>query len=362
MPTWNSEINISSQLGDFKSDIGKDIASLGSWEQDFNHICKKHGIIPSPFVSLSIDEASGKCSCCIMNCEVDLGSWRAALLAANCTGTSVHEYKFINLKLTPQHVFDFVTALEKSSLCEIVKFDYIVMDGDASSMVSAWKALIAAVGNGVTYLSLKGNNIDDDLISNFKSELQNSLSLRFVNFAENRIADAGLSCITQSWLLHPTLQSISLRNNHLTASSLSESLRGLIFGKVPSPEEEAEMKTMVKAVNDRNKQIKDTNKKRKKQGLTELEDIPSPSTRLVKIESGETLLVNRSSVMIDISRNALASAGLAAFLRTLVTEASTISPIIAQSQPLTLKCSGILDEETRAITFADAQQAIIIVE
>jgi len=359
---WDNEINVANQLGDFKTDIAKETASLGSWTEDYEQLCKKHGIIPFSFAKFHTDETSNKSSCIVMNCEVDLGNWRAVLLAANCSGTLIHEYRFINLKLTHQHILDFAAALEKSSSCEIVKMEYVVVEGEAEAVEAAWKVFFAAVGSGVAYLSLKGNNIDDEFIINCKTELQGALSLKHLNFAENRISDAGLSAITQLLLLHPYLQHVSLKNNLLTGSTLSESLRGLVFGKVVAPEEEAGMKSMVKSVADRNKQIKDTNKKRKKQGLPELEEIPSPASRVVKVESGETLIVNRSSLILDISRNTAASAGLATYLQGLIADAASVSANVSQLSPLTIKCTGLMDDAMRVIPFGDVQQLIVVVE
>ena len=107
-------------------------------------------------------------------------------------------------------------------------------------------------------------------------------------------------------------------------------------------------KNMTKFVADRNKALKDLNKKRKKISLPDLVDIVVPSDRLLKIGT-ENCILNRSLLFLDLSYNPLNISSLAVFIQNLVSKELELSnlPIVQCSLNLIIK--GILDADVESL-------------
>ena len=93
----------------------------------------------------------------------------------------------------------------------------------------------------------------------------------------------------------------------------------LLFGSEVSSEDDATFKNFAKLVGDKNKGIKDTNKKRKKGGLPDLAEIEAPAERVEKV--GEVnMIANRLMKSIDLSFCPMSSANYTSFIGSMKNE------------------------------------------
>jgi hypothetical protein len=69
-----------------------------------------------------------------------------------------------------------------------------------------------------------------------------------------------------------------------------------------SVDDESAMKSSIKMITDRNKVIKESNKKRKKAGLSEIVELASSPESLQKVD-GKLVIVNKSLQYVDFSWN-----------------------------------------------------------
>ena len=96
-------------------------------------------------------------------------------------------------------------------------------------------------------------------------------------------------------------------------------------------------------MSDRNKSIKEINKKRKKAGLSDLSELNPPENRIFKID-GQSVLINKNVTTIDISRNNLLLNDTKTFVKPLIEEIKAKGSIAIASAgsflPITLVCKG----------------------
>ena len=297
MPVWTNQSNGSKDYANFAADIGK-AATTGSFQGDYSESCSKNGLVVCPFIKIE-ELGPSMHSCKLLNCDIDIATWRSMLVACSATGSTVTELCFSNIQVSPQHIADLAIFV-KAKAIECLKLDYLTVLGDAEAMYVSLKSVIANA-TSLQYLSLKGNNLDDRFLHETVTELRNHPCLVCLNLTENSITDEGMTTLFQMLPLAIGLNCISVKNNYITGASIVPGLEGLICGIVVTPEIETELKAIGKIVGDRNKAIRDLNKKRKKEELPELPELTPPGNRVVKGES--TLLFNRTIHTIDVSRN-----------------------------------------------------------
>jgi hypothetical protein len=351
---WTSEVNAAKDYASFGAEIGK-VASVGTFRGDYTACCTKQELVECTLIkSEEIGEAAHSVK--LLNCIVDIATWRAMLVACSTTGNTVKELCFSNVKITPQHIEDLSALLKFSDGIECVKLDYLTVVGDRDSFNVALKSLIAN-SPSLQYLSLKGNNLDDSFISATKVELRNHTSLTCLNLTENIIADAGVTELFDMLPLAICLNCIALKNNHFSGFTVVRGLENLLCGVPTSPEIDAELKAIGKIIGDKNKAIKDANKKRKKEGLPELSEVASPANRIVD----KTTLLNRSIHTIDISRNGGFGIDDVRAMADVSGRLMTAAPLDATSQALTLVAHGLSDEEKEIFSTAAFNGIITVV-
>mmetsp|Transcript_3965 Transcript_3965/g.4048 ORF Transcript_3965/g.4048 Transcript_3965/m.4048 type:complete len:391 (-) Transcript_3965:91-1263(-) len=332
MKSWSSSVNNKVVLKDFAVELTVDYKlSNTSWNSDYEHYCRKLGIVPCPsFNILPLED--GKLSVRLANRIIDLHSWRAMLLASSVNGSMVSEIAIQNVQLTSLHLTDLCLAIEKLGRLEVLKLDHlsVISTSEANvgltvSGVSAAKKRSSGANNNslsahftvfaplfacnasIDYISLQGNMFSDEFITVILPVLANNLTLQSLNLTENLITDAGATRLFSLLKLHHSLRNISLRKN-LCEGSCIEPLITLITGMIATTEEEHGVKNMIKLISDRNKMSKDSNKKRKKLGQMELEEVHAFSDhRLQKMEKGHGphVISNRLIGIFDFSYNPL---------------------------------------------------------
>eukprot|EP00602_Paraphysomonas_sp_CaronLab_P007239 CAMPEP_0185035270 /NCGR_PEP_ID=MMETSP1103-20130426/26342_1 /TAXON_ID=36769 /ORGANISM="Paraphysomonas bandaiensis, Strain Caron Lab Isolate" /LENGTH=292 /DNA_ID=CAMNT_0027572275 /DNA_START=283 /DNA_END=1161 /DNA_ORIENTATION=+ len=229
---------------------------------------------------------------------MDIANWRAMMVTCAAPASAILEICLVNVTVTSQHLDDLGMLLKASDGIESLKLEYLEFSGDQDTFISSLKALIAS-SPGLRYLSLKGNSLSDKFISECRIELRNHASLEALNISDNVVSDEGITQLFEILPLAISLSTLSVKNNVVSINSILSGLDSLLSGTPVTPELEGELKGIVKLVNDRNKAIKDANKKRKKDGLEEFPDVVSPMAKIVKADTA--VLYNRSLVYLDFS-------------------------------------------------------------
>lgn len=303
---WTSESN-TSIYPQFISELGK-LQSKGSFHNDYLECCRLQRLIPCPFITIEEVEESVYI-CKLMNCIIDSGSWRAMLVACSTIGNSIIEIYLHNVRVT-SHFIDDLSQLFKSNETTIqcLKLEYLDISGDVNLFVTSLKNLISN-STGLRYLSLSGLGLTDQHLSELLLPIRNHFTLEGLNLYYNQITDIGFQLIVNILPFAIHLNSISLKHNRLTGQSL-QTLLQLYFGYNinGNHEIENEIKAITKLINDRNKSIKDYNRKLKKDTsnnklLYELSDLEQLNNRIIKTSDGQNLVYNYSLRLIDLSRN-----------------------------------------------------------
>ena len=272
---WSSDINDASCLSDFVTECNKDNTAVGGGAYaDYSKICITQKITVCPHIKF--DGAS----CKVLNCVIDLPNFRAMLLACGTVNSEVKEIVIHNSAITSQHVLDLCILLEKIGPFQSLKIDYCRDVNDSSLSSDFFRPLLSGTAL-VSYLSFKGNKLDDTFISDNLKILSENLTLRALNLSENLITDAGAALFFGILPCSLALKYVSLKRNKIEGVSLL-SLVETLTGNAISPENDATIKTIAKNVVDRNKLHKDINKKRKGK-YPELVDLIAPTDRVVKI-------------------------------------------------------------------------------
>ena len=290
-------------IADFHGELQKDATSAGSFEEDYSTVCSTFNIVSCPFIQISTNKAT----CKVMHCAIDLSNWRAMLIAASTVNSEVKEFVFVNCVLTKQHIDALSMALEKLGTIHALRMEYITIiqsteEGDISK-AEFWKPLLDGKIH-VPYVTLTGCGIDCQCIKDSIQVLSENLSIQALNLSDNLLTDAGASALFNIVPLISSIKYLVLRNCEITGDENSlQSLVEVFVGKPVSEEHDAVMKTVAKNVVERNKALKDLNKKRKGK-YPELADLVAPTERTIKV-GDESLMVHRAMISIDISHNKL---------------------------------------------------------
>jgi len=307
MPIWSADANTESVLSGFTAELAKDTVSKGTFKDDLAAIASANGVNLCPYISVSGGETLGT-ALRIGGCAIDLPSWRASLLSASTVNSPIVEISVIHCTLTPQHLLDLAQALEKIANLQVLKLDYIQMSGldEGATLASVLKPFVWGAAAPVEYLSLKGNGLGDDfcLDPSIYSALSGNYSLQSLSLADNGITDAGAAQMLKAARLSLGLRELCLAKNRLRGdTALFSAISDLLAGTGPvSAEDETTWKNAAKVVGDRNKALKDVNKKRKKAGQVELPDVATPAERIAKVEGG-LAIANRTITALDLSFN-----------------------------------------------------------
>ena len=306
MWSFESNTNIYPQ---FINELGKN-PTKGSWKNDYLECCRIQRLLPCPFIHLEEVEESIY-SCKVMNCILDTGSWRAMLVACSTIGNTIVEIYLHHVRVN-SHFIDDLCQLFKGNETTIqcLKLEYLEITGDLNLFINSLKSLLSN-SNGLRYLSLIGLGITDQHLSELLLPIRNHCTLEGINLYNNVITDIGFQLIISMLPFTLRLNSLSLKQNNLTGQSLQALLQLYIGSNINNNHEiENEMKGITKIINDRNKAIKDYNRKLKKENsmnnnklLYELNELEGLNNRIVKTNEGNNLIYNYNLRMIDLSRN-----------------------------------------------------------
>lgn len=339
---WSTEANADSILSNFAAELGKDVPSKGgSFKDDFAALVSANNLVSCPYVSVTGGETLGT-ACRISGCVVDLPTWRAFLLAASTVNSAINEIDVMHCTLTPQHLLDLAVTLEKIGNLSVLKLDYITIvsnAGDDASPANLFKPFIWGAAAPVEYLSLKGNNLGDAFCTDpsILSALSGNFSLQCLSLADNGISDEGAASILKALRLAVSIKDVSLAKNSIRGDALFfGAVCDLLAGTgAASAEDESTWKNASKVIGDRNKALKDVNKKRQKAGYAALPDVAAPAERIAKVDGGNAI-VNRGITSLDMSFNPLDAEGCPAAFASCV--ATLRAPCrIATAPPLDLR-------------------------
>jgi hypothetical protein len=313
---WTFESNSAITYGTFANDLGK-TPSKGSWYTDYLECCQKQRLVPCPFFKVE-ELASGVHSCKVMNGIIDIGTWRSFLVASSTLAGTIAEICLSNVSLSCQHLDDLATLLKTNESIISVKLDYLDISAESVAFAHSVKNILS-LSSGVQYISMRGNGLTDEFLGIILPALKMNCTIQGINFANNQIGPNGFASLIHALPFALSLNSISLRYNQIDDSCLASALSVLIGGLAMTSEAEAEIKVLVKAVNDRNKHVKDQNKKRKKEGLPELAETDPPTSRVINIKGSPPLLLNKQINLIDLSWNpGYSDDGLLQFAETIM--------------------------------------------
>ena len=360
MPVWTAAANSNSLIRDFSAELGHDTKSLGGWDLDYAHFCKKFSIIPCPYFRTGTSSPS-KTFCKLSNTEIDISCWRAMLLACTTIGCTINEIRLHHVRLTAQHITELVLALEKLSRLDVLKLNYldIVPEGNNNRVLRPLISCQCAID----YISLCGNDLNDSFILEVPTALTNNLTLRCLNLAENKLTENGATELFRILKFNNSLRYISLKDNNCNGSCL-DMIASLIVGMVMIADDDSIVKAMTKSIAERNKVIKEQNKKRKKLGMVELEEIANPSDkRAIQLEKkGPHYIFNHNVAHVDLSRNPIQQRDVLAMIGEVQ---SRFPSVQALTDPCNLKIllTGVGDaamqERFRDLVICDGIQLVV---
>ena len=279
---WSSDLNGDCD-GDF--DVEADVASLGSFKDDFAASSEKLGLPePCPFVSsssslLAEDSApeSMVVSVKISQCRIDRGSWRAALLAAISNGSKVHELCVVGCELSVGHVADLCKALGKLRTIERVKLDYVTFsaapvaegeeEGTGNGNERGCLVSLFDAACGLSYVSLRGCGLTASFATAAAAALPAAICLSCLDLSSNALGDAGMCTLLNAAALAPRLTHVSVASNNRPPADSSGAgfascgymlaAAALLFGRAKTDDDAAALDAGAKAVADYNKGLKD---------------------------------------------------------------------------------------------------------
>jgi hypothetical protein len=145
----------------------------------------------------------------------------------------------------------------------------------------------------------------------------------------------------------PSLKRICLQRNDITLNTCDD-LLSVLVGRPAVVEDDQKLKNTSKFIADRNKTLKDVNKKRKKSSLPDLVDIVAPSDRLIKLGT-ESVILNRSLLFLDLSYNPFLISSISSFIQNLSTKELELSNVGIPQCSLNLILKGISDADIESL-------------
>ncbi len=297
---WDSGANSATTIN-LTSELAKDTPSKGSWIDDYNAICEAVKLTKCPhFTSGSIEPGFQVFR--MSNCIVDDANWKAALLACASVGSGVKEIVLQRCQLEPSHLSDLALAIEKMGSIVSLKLEYLTWNREKVGEYREGMKQLLSVGVSIDYLSIRGNKLGDSFVTELLSQsLPFSIFIKAINISDNNLTEAGLASLLSCVRLNTTLEWINASNNHISSLPV-DAISTLLLSSVMSADDEAQLKGQAGRVGDRNKAIKELNKKRKKGGQVEIPELALKAACVVKI-GAENRLVNQSLSIVDLSQN-----------------------------------------------------------
>ncbi len=367
--TCNDEVVI-----DLAKELAKDVPSKGSYLDDYQEYCKLTGVIPLPntyFKAYSSREGESKSNVLrVANCVIDNSNWKCLLLAACTIGSTIDCIVTHNLSLNPQHITDLIAVVEKIGQLTSLTLEYMSMNevffsterveevpfNYSNETIALQDSLLGLFSNNnfqIQYLSLKGNKLGDSFISKLQTLLASNLAIYSLNLCDNFLTNTGILALFAALRLNPYIKSLSIAKNlydYVPASGetseLMTALTMLYNGSAASNDDDNHFKNINKLITDRNKAIKEVNKKRKKANQIEFNELLTPDNRIFKID-GNNVLVNKYIDNIDLSYTKFVSTkdNLIELLNTFEAKANTVTSVVG-SMNLVLCVKGCIIDQS----------------
>jgi hypothetical protein len=310
MESWTYEKN-SAVSFNFHNELNKTLHTSGSWQDDFKSLSEQFGVVPCSFIAYNAGDSP---YIRISNCKIDLSSWRICLLAIVASDHDVVKaLELHNVELSAQHVIDLNETLSKFGSIRILKFEYIqIKSEEKSQMLDNIKQILSS-SQTIQYISFRGCRFGDSIIQCLLVAMQANFSIQALNLTDNCLKDADIADFFKALRIHPTLQHVSLARNELTSLSL-DLLENFVMGSEATADDEKFVKQQGKAIIEKNKAIKASNKKRKKSSMIEISEIPPINDRIFSLD-GKQYMINKTLLSIDFSKNDIASDTLCEFIQ-----------------------------------------------
>lgn len=298
---WRDDANPDSQIEQYATLLEKEVPSRGSFEGDFEAYLSNLSIIRCPFIKSSpssgdLEQVSAK------NARVDKSNWRAMLLACISVGSKVKDILIHGCSLTHQHILDLSAASAKFPRPISVTIQYCTFS-DLTELTEQYAdafALLFQESIGIDFISLKGNNLSDAHLHKAVANISGNQRLKAIALPNNQLTNEFALSLLNGLKLQHTLQGLSLAGNLLSVAPCLKQVLEYHAGTPVNPADDASIKALTKAIGDKNKGIKDLNKKRKKAGLPDVDEIPA-LPEFVKTIDGQKLFVNSSLKFVDFS-------------------------------------------------------------
>ncbi|RYH20593.1 hypothetical protein EON65_23010 [archaeon] len=314
---WNSRINPDQAIESFTAALDKDNATKGNVVDDYMAIADSYHLTTCPHVTCFPGKIENTETVRLANVDLDLSNWRSLLLACCVINSKVTEIYLHNCNLSSQHIVDLAAALSKIGTIKTLRLQYIdfgITEANEAKLGEAMKSLLAD-STGLSYVSITHCALPDAIGQTIASTLSRNFVLVGLNLSFNGFTDATLAQVVGSLRLTTNVKYLCLRGNGVDGSSLS-GLLSQCLGSETNAADDATIKANAKALGDKNKAIKDNNKKRKKAGHVELPELPALPEVVSKV-GGKTVVVNQSLNMLDLGENPVALQHLEAAVQVL---------------------------------------------
>ena len=369
---WSTTCN-DAVIVDLAKELAKDVPSKGSYLDDYQEYCKLTGAIPLPttyFKAYSSREGEGKSNVLrVANCAIDNSNWKCLLLAACTVGSTIDCILTHSLSLNPQHIADLIAIVEKMGQLTSLTLEYMSMNdvffsteraeevpfSYSNETVALQDSLLGLFSNNnfqIQYLSLKGNKLGDSFISKLQTLLASNLAICSLNLCDNFLTNTGVLALFTALRLNPYLKSLSIAKNLIDnafasdeASDLTTALTMLYIGSPASNEDDNHFKNVNKLIGDRNKAIKEVNKKRKKANQVEFSELSVPDNRIFKID-GSSVLVNKCVDSVDLSYTQFVSTkdNLMGLLNKFEVKSNTITSVVGSMNLVFCVKGSVIDQ------------------
>lgn len=299
---WTEDANSNELINTFTTLMEKETPSRGSFIADFEVNLSNFSVIRCPFVNSSLIDESERVA--VTNAKIDISNWRAMLLSTITVGSRVKEIYVHGCQLSHQHVSDLAAIIPKISKPISLIIQYCTFDGIEES-IEKYADCFAGLfqeSPGIEFISLKGNMLADKFLSKVVPIISANQRLKGLSLSENQLTDEFTNSLLNGLRFSHSLQSLSLSGNSMVNSSTFSIWLGYQIGIPATANDEATIKSMIKTIADKNKAVKELNKKRKKANLPDVEEIAS-LPEFIKTLDVQKLFVNSSLKFIDVSDN-----------------------------------------------------------
>lgn len=295
-------------------------ASAGGLFADIRRLASDKSVVLCPAIRISETEAGYILVHC-RNVQVDIASWSVLLLAIGVQKRWT-ELQVFNCQLTTEHLQTLGSIV---ALGTIFKLTLDFCTGlDDSEWAQAIPALLGS-GSLLQHLSLRGNRCSDEVAQSLARALETNLQLKSLNLCRNAFSDQGASTLLRALRFNNTLVAVSLAENYVGDAACA-TVQLLVNGFEVRAEEEPMLVAAVDRVKVWNKELKGVNKKRAKEGLGELPELPLLGD--ARIDDGTKTFTNSRLECIDLSGNdQITMVGLDA-LRTLARTGQPLSLVL----------------------------------